>query len=357
MAPGVDPYDVSVYEKAKANLVGLVEDGVLIQEEKPALYLYELIRNGKSQTGLVACAAVEDYVRGAIKKHELTREDKENDRVNHVNTCNANTGPVFLTYPGQDDINALVAQIQQQKPVYDFTADDGITHRVWVIADDADIAAFTEAFKGVESLYIADGHHRAASAARVAKMRAEIDDDADAAWKTFLTVIFPAEQLTIMDYNRVVADLNGYTTESFLEKISEKFEIISESEAIYHPEGKGYFGLYLDEKWYGLKAKDGIYDPDDPVDSLDVSILQKNLLAPVLGIEDPRKDPRIDFVGGIRGLTELERRCHGDMKVAFALYPTSVNELMAIADAGLLMPPKSTWFEPKLRSGLFVHTL
>lgn len=356
MTLGVDPYDPSVYEKAKANLEALVTERVMVQDDAPAFYLYELIRNGRSQTGLVACCDVRDYIRGDIKKHELTREAKEQDRIRHINTCQANTGPVFLTYKGQEAIDALVATLQGDAPEIDFTADDGITHRVWVINDEKVMAQITDAFKAVDCLYIADGHHRAASAAKVAQMHGTLDDP-ESSLNDFLTVIFPADQLTVLDYNRVVTDLNGLSVPEFMEAVSEAFEVCEAQSSPYVPEGKGAFGMYLDDKWYTLKVKEGVYDANDPVESLDVSILQKLLLSPVLGIADPRTDPRIDFVGGIRGLGELERRVHEDMRIAFALYPTSVNELMAIADAGLLMPPKSTWFEPKLRSGLFVHLL
>lgn len=352
-------YDPFVYEKAVKNLQKLYDRKVIFQDEKPCLYLYELVMDGRSQTGLVTCTAVDEYLDGTIKKHELTREDKEQDRIRHVDALNANTGPIFLTYRAQATITELINAEKTKDPVYDFEAEDGIIHRVWVIDDAAVIGKLTDAFKKVEALYIADGHHRCASAVKVALKRRDEHPDytGDEEFNFFLSVLFPDEQLKIMDYNRVVKDLNGMTKEAYLKALTKDFEVEEKGTDPVRPDRKGTFGMYLDNQWYLLTAREGIYNAADPVDSLDVAILQNNLLVPVLGIGDIRTDKRIDFVGGIRGLKELERRVHTDMTVAFSMYPTAISELMAIADAGRLMPPKSTWFEPKLRSGLFIHNL
>lgn len=352
-------YDPFVYEQAAKNLEKLYDRKVIFQEDKPYLYLYELVMDGRSQVGLVACTAIDEYLNNTIKKHELTREEKEQDRIKHVNVLNANTGPIFLTYRGQENINTIIAKAMKKEPVYDFTADDNVTHRVWVIDDEAVINRLAEDFKNVENLYIADGHHRCASAVKVGLMRREQNPDytGDEEFNYFLSVLFPDEQLKILDYNRVVSDLNGMTAEEFIKALGEKFDLEEKGKEPVRPAQKGSFGMFLEDKWYLLTAKEGTYNTEDPVASLDVAILQDNVLVPILGIADIRTDKRIDFVGGIRGLGELERRVHTDMKVAFALYPTAISELMAIADADLLMPPKSTWFEPKLRSGLFIHNL
>lgn len=355
----INLYDPAVYRRAARNLESLFGRNVIFQEEKPCLYLYELTMDGRSQTGLVACTAIDEYLDGTIKKHELTRADKEADRIHHVDACDANTGPIFMTYRHQDAIDQMIGAIKQDQPVYDFVSDDQIRHRVWVISDGAQIAQLNDAFKHVPSLYIADGHHRAASAVKVGQMRREAHPDytGDEEFNFFLSVLFPDNQLKILDYNRVVADLNGLNKDEFLEKIAGAFDVEVCGNHPVKPEQKASFGMFLEGTWYRLSAKAGIYDADDPVKCLDVSILQDTILTPILGIGDPRTDDRIDFVGGIRGLQELERRANSDMKLAFALMPTRIDELMAIADAGLLMPPKSTWFEPKLRSGLFIHKL
>ncbi len=355
---GTDIYSPQVYAKAKENLDKLVSDRILVQDNKPMLYVYELTMDGRSQTGLVACTSIDEYLNGIIKKHELTREDKEQDRIRHVDICNANTGPIFLAYRTVDEISAIIENVKKNAPVYDFTAEDGIKHRAWVIDNDETANKLIELFKAVPNLYIADGHHRNASAAKVGlKRRAEHPDyTGDEEFNYYLAVIFPSDQLKIMDYNRVVKDLNGMTSEEFMNKLAEKFDI-HEADGRAKPEKQYDFGMYLDKKWYMLTAKENLR-VNDAVAGLDVSILQDNVLIPILGIGDIRTDKRIDFVGGIRGLGELERRVDsGEMKVAFAMYPTSIDQLMTIADENKIMPPKSTWFEPKLRSGLFIHSL
>ncbi|MCR4615092.1 MAG: DUF1015 family protein [Clostridiales bacterium] len=357
---GIDIYTEQVYLKARENLNKLVEDKVCKEDEKPCIYIYRQIMKGRSQTGLVGCTSIDDYMNNIIKKHELTRADKEADRINHVDYCDANTGPIFLTYRERDDITAVVEGWKaSHEPVYDFVTDDGIANTVWVIDDDAVVADITGKFKGVDYLYIADGHHRAASAVRVGCKRREAKPDytGDEEFNFFLAVLFPQNELEIMDYNRVIKDLNGMTAEQFIEKIGEKFTVEKAPVSPFKPDAKHTYGMYLEGKWYKLTAKDGTFDADDPVARLDVSILQNNLIAPVLGIDDPRTDKRIDFVGGIRGLGELERRATSDMLLAFSMYPTTLDDLMDIADANKIMPPKSTWFEPKLLSGLFIHKL
>ena len=357
--PSIDLYDKKVYLKARENLDKLVTDGICKADEKPCIYIYRQIMNGRSQTGLVGCTAIDDYINNVIKKHELTRADKEADRINHVDYCDANTGPIFLTYKEDDFISETVENWKQKhEPVYDFNA-DGVQNTVWVIDCDETIKTLTEKFACVDYLYIADGHHRAASAVKVGKMRREQNPDytGKEEFNFFLAVLFPENELEIMDYNRVMKDLNGNTSEQFMEKMSEIFTVEAVGKAAYKPEAKHTFGMLLDGIWYKLTAKDGTYDPNDPVDQLDVSILQKNVIAPIFGIDDPRTDKRIDFIGGIRGLGELEKRVNTDMKIAFSMYPTTLDDLMDIADAGQIMPPKSTWFEPKLMSGLFIHKL
>ena len=355
--PSVDIYSPEVYQKAADNLKKMIDDGIYIHDEKPCMYIYRLTMDGRSQTGLVACASIDEYIENKIKKHELTREDKEQDRIRHVDACNANTGPIFLTYRAKDDIDALIAKETAKEPVYDFVSEDGVGHTVWVIDDADTISSLEAAFAKVPSLYIADGHHRNASAVKVGlKRRGEGEYDKNAEFNFYLAVAFPDNQLKIMDYNRVVKDLNGRTKEQFLEDISKDFEV--KKSDCGKPQKALDFGMYLDGEWYMLTAKAGSFDSSDPVLSLDVSILQNNLLAPVLGIGDPRTDNRIAFVGGIRGLKELVSLVDsGKMAVAFAMYPTSIEQLMDIADAGKIMPPKSTWFEPKLRSGIFIHEL
>lgn len=352
-----DIYAPEVYQKAKELLWGMVENGDFVQDDKPCYYLYELTMNGRSQTGIVACASIDDYLNGMIKKHENTRREKEEDRVRHVDICDAQTGPIFLAYRNQESLKKIVADVKTGAALFDFTSEDGIRHRGWKIADTEKISAIYEAFHQMNALYIADGHHRAASAVRVGVKRREEHPGytGEEEFNYFLSVIFPDDELMIMDYNRVVCELNGLTPEKFLSGIKKVFDVEKLDKA-EHPKRKGQVTLFLEDKWYLLNLKPE-YENCDPVEGLDVSILQKQILEPVLGIQDPKTDKRIDFVGGIRGLSELERRVHTDMKVAFAMYPTSIGELFAVADAGLLMPPKSTWFEPKLRSGLFIHAL
>ncbi len=357
---GTDLYSPEVYAKARENLLKLQADGVAKKDSKPCLYIYAQEMNGRRQTGIAACVSVNDYLCNNIKKHEFTRADKEADRIRHVDTCDANTGPIFLTYRSKDKINAIVEKYTALESEYDFTTDEGIRHIVWLISDDRDINALVEEFAKIECLYIADGHHRAASAVKVAGMRREQYPDytGEEEFNFFLAVIFKSDDLAIMDYNRLLKDYNGMTKQELLEKIGENF-IISEytGGGCYKPEEKHTFGFYTDKKWYKLTAKPEIIDECDPVARLDVSILQDNVIAPVFGISDPRTDKRIDFVGGIRGLEELERRVDGGMAAAFSMFPTTLDDLMAIADSNQVMPPKSTWFEPKLLSGLFIHEL
>lgn len=353
----VDTYADCVYDKASELLDSRIADGTFITDTDKAYYVYELTMNGRTQTGIAACASIDDYNNNIIKKHENTRADKEQDRINHVDRCSAQTGPIFLAYRADEVIRNEVAKAKETKPLYSFTSPDGIRHQVYKISNAQSVENIEKAFAGIDDIYIADGHHRAASAVKVGLKRREEYPDytGEEEFNYFLSVLFPDEELMIMPYNRVVKDLNGYSKEEFIKKIEEKFEI-EESAAAVEPAYKAEFGMYLDEKWYKLKAKKDILS-DDPVDGLDVAILQNNLLEPVLGIHDPKTDKRIDFVGGIRGLLELEKRCHTDCVLAFSMYPTSIAELFAVADAGRLMPPKSTWFEPKLRSGLFIHKI
>lgn len=354
----VDTYDDRVYVKAREILDRQIEEGVYVTDGEKDYYLYELTMDGRSQTGVVACCSIDDYVGGVIKKHENTREDKEIDRIRHVDTTNAHTGPIFLAYRQDEAVKEIVAQVKSGQPIYDFVSDDGIGHRVWVIGDRAMVRAVQDAFGRIPATYIADGHHRAASAVKVGLKRREENPGytGEEPFNYFLSVLFPDEELMILPYNRVVKDLNGMDREGFLKAVAERFCIAELGTEAFSPEEKGTFGMFLEGKWYCLKARPE-YMSNDPVDGLDVSILQDHLLDPVLGIGDPRTDKRVDFIGGIRGLKELERRCHEDMKVAFSMYPTSIRELLEVADAGRLMPPKSTWFEPKLRSGLFIHRL
>ena len=357
MPDEVGTYDDAVYEKAGENLRRYLEHGMMEQEESPSFYIYELTMNGRSQTGLVGTASVDEYDSGVIKKHELTREEKERDRIRHVDACDANTGPIFLSYRRNEDAAVIIEQQKQAEPLYDFVSEDGIGHRVWLVNDENAVAGLVKAIGQVPDLYIADGHHRCASAVKVAKLRREQNPGwtGDEEFNYFLCVLFPDDELKILDYNRVVRDLNGLTEEEFLDQAQERFEVSLEKGAV-RPQQKGEFGLCLGGKWYRMTVRPEFLS-EDAVGALDVSVLYDNLLAPLLGIGDPRTDDRIDFVGGIRGLEELERRTKTDMTAAFSLYPTSIEELMGIADAGLLMPPKSTWFEPKLRSGLFIHEL
>ncbi len=404
----IDTYAGEVYERAARLLQDWIAEGRFIKEERPCYYLYELTMNGRSQTGIVACASIDDYCNNVIKKHENTRADKEQDRIRHVDVCNTQTGPIFLAYRSNDALRGIVKEAKEEVPVYDFVSADGIRHRVWVMGETDRVERIHGQFADLDAVYIADGHHRCASAVKVGLMRRETHPDykGEEEFNYFLSVLFPDEELYIMDYNRVVQDLNGLSKEDFLKKVSENFQVEKVAQSPYRPEGKGQFGMFLDGAWYRLTARPLILS-EDAVDGLDVSLLQNHLLNPVLGIGDPKTDKRIDFVGGIRGLKELERRvqaqqeafggkkssgeqekfaepsaeqrhsggqepaagqrsgqacpvsdsCSGSLAVAFSMYPTSIGELFAVADAGKLMPPKSTWFEPKLRSGLFLHTL
>ena len=347
-------HSAEVYEKAKDNLDAFVQREVLFRESKPCYYIYQLIMNGRSQTGLVCASSVDDYENDIIKKHEFTRPEKEQDRINHISTTGAQTGNVFLAYKNVPELDALIEKWQtDKKPVYDFVADDGISHTIWVITDDKTIAAITRTFsEKVDSTYIADGHHRAASAAKVRLTAAGDTESAN----YFLTTLFPASQLHILDYNRVVKDLNGLSKEEFLNRVAEYFIIEPQNKA-FAPQQLHDMGMFLDGSWYKLSARPGTFT-EDPIGVLDVTILQDNLLDMVLDIKDQRTDTRIDFVGGIRGLAELEKRVNsGEMKVAFSLYPVSIQQLFDIADSGMVMPPKSTWFEPKLRDGLLTHLI
>ena len=337
----------------------MIAEGSFIIEETPCYYIYELTMNGRSQTGVVACSSVDDYQNGLIKKHENTREDKELDRIRHVDVTNAHTGPIFLVYRSQAELNALISGAKGQAPLYDFISPDGIAHRVWRIAEPEKLSRIEACFAKLPCTYIADGHHRCASAVKVGLERRKANPNytGEEEFNRFLSVLFPDDQLYIMPYNRAVRDLNGLTPKDFLSAIGRAgFTVEYKGKEQVSPVQKGTFGMYLSEGWYLLTAHEKLHSPD-PVKGLDVSILQENLLAPVLGIQDPRTDKRIDFVGGIRGLGELERRVSEDMTAAFSMCATSISELLSVADAGFLMPPKSTWFEPKLRSGLFIHRL
>ena len=353
-------YSDEVYQKAKENLEKLVIDGICIDDNDAKYYIYRQIMNGRAQTGIVGAASIDDYIEGRIKRHEFTRADKEEDRIRHIDTCDANTGPIFLTYRQKDNISDFIkSYCVNNSPIYDFVS-DGVQQTVWEISSKDLISDLEGMLSNVGDYYIADGHHRCASAAKVGMKRREENPDFNGSeeFNLFLAVLFADSDLEIMDYNRVIRDLNGYTAEEFLNKIGEKFEIEKQASCEpFKPSEKHTFGLYMEKCWYKLTAKDGIFDESDPVDRLDVSILQNNLISPILGITDPRTDKRIDFVGGIRGLKELEERAESDMKIAFSMFPTTLDDLMSIADAGKVMPPKSTWFEPKLLSGLFIHKL
>ena len=354
----VDMYSDAVYQKAHDLLWGMIERGEFIREQKACYYIYELVYQERVQDGIAACVAVKDYTDGVIRRHENTRRDKEEDRIRHIDACQAQTGPIFLAYRSQQELQQIVEREKEREPVYDFETEDGVIHRVWIITSEKVIARITELFGQMDHLYIADGHHRAASAVRVGLQKAEAakNPTGEEEFNYFLAVMFPKEQLRILDYNRVVKDLHGLSVEQFLEKLQEKFTVEARTEAV-SPEKKGTFGLYVDGTWYALTYK-GDMDALETVDRLDVSILQKEVLDALLGIQDPKTDQRIKFVGGIRGLQELEKNVDQDgWAAAVSMYPTSMDELLDIADAGLLMPPKSTWFEPKLRSGLFIHEI
>jgi len=355
----INLYDERVYQKGKENLQQLISQGVLQEDPRPSFYLYAQTMNNHTQYGLVGCASVQEYLNDTIKKHEHTRKDKEDDRTKHVEVTNAHSGPIFLTYRAEPTLDAIVDRIQRSPTVNDFVADDGIRHQLWVIDDQKTVGEITRAFGAVPALYVADGHHRSAAAARVGNERAKANPrhTGTEEYNFFLAVLFPHDQLRIMDYNRVVKDLNGKSLEQFMAEVTRVFAVEEQSGQV-RPSRKGEYGMYVRERWYTLTTPSPLLAALDPVERLDVSILQRHLLRPILGIEDPRTSKRIDFVGGIRGLGELERRVDsGEMTVAFALYPTSISELLAIADAGKIMPPKSTWFEPKLRDGMVVHFL
>lgn len=360
LADEVGDYDPLVYQTAKKNLDAFMDKGTMNQDGQSNYYIYRQLMNGRVQTGIVACTSIDDYMNDIIKKHEFTRPTKEVDRINNFDYCDANTEPVFLTYRKNDTINTIVNDwIKFHMPLFNFTTEDQITHILWRLDDQEKVATIQKIFEGMDYLYIADGHHRSASSVKVGLKRREENPDYDGTeeFNFFMAVIFPDEDLFIMDYNRVVKDLNGHTAESFLKAIEDKFQVKEASESPFKPMERAVMGMYLEGKWYEVRAKEGIYDPKDPIDRLDVSILQKNILHPILGIENPRTDERIDFVGGIRGLKELERRVENGFEIAFSMYPTTMDDLIDIANAGEVMPPKSTWFEPKLRSGLFVHLL
>lgn len=358
---GTDEHDPRVYSKAAQNFEKFQQEGWLVQDKKDCYYIYAQTMNGKTQYGLVVGAYVPDYMNGVIKKHELTRRDKEEDRMKHVRVNNANVEPVFFAYPDDALLDEIVRKYTAEKPVYDFVApDDGFGHKFWVIDDDKDIERITEEFKGMPALYIADGHHRSAAAALVGAEKANQNPAhrGDEEYNFFMAVCFPASQLTIIDYNRVVKDLNGLSEEEFLAALQKNFEVQKMGAEIYKPTGLHNFSLYLGGNWYSLTARPGTYNDNDPIGVLDVTISSNLILDEILGIKDLRSDKRIDFVGGIRGLGELKRRVDsGEMKVALALYPVSMKQLMDIADTGNIMPPKTTWFEPKLRSGLVIHKL
>jgi len=352
----IDTHSAVVYEKAKENLTAFIKRDILFRESKECYYVYRLIMNGRSQTGLVCVSSVDDYENNIIKKHEFTRPEKEQDRINHIKTTGAQTGNVFLAYKNVEELDALIEKWMSTKnPVYDFTADDAIQHTIWLINDSKSIDAITEIFSvKVPATYIADGHHRAASAAKV---RQSLGKEATNGANYFLTTLFPSSQLYIMDYNRVVKDLNGYSEQDFLNALNESFEVTLVGEEPVKPSQLHEFGMYLNGNWYKLIAKSGTYGTD-PIGVLDVTILQNNVLSKLLNIQDPRTDTRIDFVGGIRGLQELSNRVDSkEMIVAFSLYPVSIGQLFDIADSGNVMPPKSTWFEPKLRDGLLTHLI
>ena len=351
--PETDTYADCVYDKAKELINTWIEEGKLVKQDKPMFYIYQEIMNGRPQTGIVGCASVADYENNIIKKHENTLAAKEADRIRHIDTTNMQTGPIFLAFRSNKEIDEFLASKTSEKPYYDFVSEDGITHKVWLVDDDSEIESVEGFFAAMNAIYIADGHHRCASACKVSAKR-HIEGKVQES-DFFMSVLFPENQLKIMDYNRVVKDLNGYDVATFLEEL-ETYCHIGGSDIPVKPAKKGQVGMYLDGQWFSLEFKTE-YLSDDPVEGLDVSILQKYVLDGMLDIKDPKNDKRIDFVGGIRGLEELERRVNSDCRVAFAMYPTDINELFDVADASRLMPPKSTWFEPKLRSGLFLHSI
>ena len=353
-----DMYSKECYDKASSMLRNWIKEGSFIQDDQPVYYVYELTMDGRSQTGIVACASIDDYQNNIIKKHENTRADKEVDRINHVDICSAQTGPIFLSYREDITISDIVNSKKKETPLYDVTTEDGVIHRVWIINEKESVDTIYNEFSKINDIYIADGHHRCASAVKVGLKRREANPSytGDEEFNFVMSVLFPDNQLKIMDYNRVIKDLNGLSNDEFIEKLKKIFDFVKEDSNIIKPEHKGQVSLFIDKTWYLLETKDE-YKSGDPVDGLDVAILQKYVLDDILGIKDPKTDKRIDFVGGIRGLKELEKRVSEDCVCAFAMYPTSIQELFDVADAGLLMPPKSTWFEPKLRSGFFIHLI
>ncbi|MCX6291761.1 MAG: DUF1015 family protein [Bacteroidetes bacterium] len=355
-----DHYAPEIYKKGKENFEKLMNTGVFFTDKKDCLYIYAQTMNGRRQFGIVGCAAVDDYLHDIIKKHELTRPDKEEDRKNHIRYSNLNYEPVFFAYPNVPTLDSIVQETVKTTPEYDFVSDDGIGHTFWVIQDDVVISRIIDLFSKIKYTYVADGHHRTAAAALVGKERRDANPNhtGKEEYNFFLAVHFPDDQLAIMDYNRVVKDLNGMSKENFLEKLSENFTVEERGKTIYKPGKLHTFGMYLDGSWYALTSKTGTYNDNDPIGVLDVTILSDRILTPLLNIKDLRTDKRIDFVGGLRGLGELEKRVNsGEMKVAFALYPVTMKQLINIADSGKIMPPKTTWFEPKLRSGLVLHSI
>lgn len=357
---GIDTYDKRVYEKSRDVLNEMIDNQFYIQDNKPCFYIYRQTMNEKSQTGLVICASIDDCINNIIKRHEKTRKDKELDRIKHVDYCNAHTGPIFLTYKEDTKISDIIDMSMKKKPIYDFVSDDGNGHTVWIINEDDLIDKLISLFADIKYMYIADGHHRTKSAVEVALKRRKENHNytGEEEFNYFLAIAYPDNELEILDYNRTVKDLNGLSKNEFIKAIEKNF-IINKSinNEKVKPSKKHTFGMYIDKEWYELEAKDNSFDENNPMERLDVSILQNNLLSPILGINDPTKSDRIEFIGGIRGLKELEKRADNDMKVSFSMYPTTIEDIMSIADAGMIMPPKSTWFEPKPRSGLFIHML
>lgn len=357
----IDIYDQKVYDKARDNLKEFEDKGIYVNDQEKKYYFYRQIMNGHSQTGIVGCPLIDDYLENRIKKHEFTRADKEVDRIKHVDICSAHTGPIFLTYKDSVSLDEIIEKQTQVAPIYDFVAEDGVRHTVWETTDRETDKEIEKAFSALDALYIADGHHRCASAVKVGLKRREENPNytGNEEFNFFLSVIFPSKSLAILDYNRLLKDLNGYSVDEFLSLVNEKVGQVSqfEGEGPYKPEEKHTVGIYVGGKWYKVKFHKEICQAEKPVDRLDCAILQKNLLSGILGIEDPRSDKRIDFAGGIRGLKYLEQRCQEDMQMAISMYPTSLEDLMSVADSGDVMPPKSTWFEPKLRSGLLIHKI
>ena len=356
----VNMYDDIVYEKSRDILNEMIDKKLYIQDNKPYFYIYRQIRNEKSQTGLVICASVDDYINDVIKKHEKTRKNKEIDRIKHVDYCNAHTGPIFLTYRAKKEVNEIINEYVKNEPIYDFISEDGNGHVVWIIDNEDIIDKLIVLFNDIQYMYIADGHHRAKSAVEVALKRRKENNNysGEEEFNYFLAIAYPDSELEVLDYNRTIKDINGLSKADFIKAVENKFSITkSDNNERVKPDNKHVFGMYIDKEWYRLEAKKETFNENIPMERLDVSILQNNLLAPILGINDPTKSDRIEFIGGIRGLKELEKRADSDMRISFSMYPTTIEDIMDIADAGQIMPPKSTWFEPKPRSGLFIHKL